>query len=138
MVSWGSGTRWTTVFLPTHVLYVDEGPSGGMTEVPCVSSARPGYEEQIGLLNTPYMPHHGTWNIPADANLITLYGLTVSGSYDVKNDPKNPKLIITIDCSKAVRPKHYPFSVDEVVEKVKACVKLNVKPSTIKVVQKRE
>ncbi|MGJ8696206.1 MAG: hypothetical protein ACSHYF_07800 [Verrucomicrobiaceae bacterium] len=137
VVSWGSGTGWITVHLPTHVLFVDEGPPGGVTEVPCVTSASSSFERVIGLMNSPYVPHHTVWNVPADTNLITLYGLIVSGAYDMKSDPKNPKLVITIDCANSVRPKGYPFSIDEVVEKVKACVTLNFNPETIKVRPKR-
>ena len=135
---WGTGTRWITVYLPTHVLHVDEGSPGGMTKVPCVTSASATFERGIGLMNSPYVPHHSDWNIPADTNLITLYGLTVSGAYDMKNDPRNPRLVITIDCANSVRPKEYPFSIDEVVEKMKACVKLNFNPETIKVRPKRK
>ena len=138
LASFGTGTRWITVHLPTHVMFVDEGPPGGITEVPCVSSSTTSFEREIGLMNLPYVPHHGVWNVPADTNLITLYGLTVSGAYDLKTDPKNPKLIITIDCAKSDRPKGYPFTVDEVVEKVKACVKLNFDTTTIKVRPKKE
>ena len=138
IISWGSGTRWTKVHLPTHVLYVDEGPSGGMTEVPCVSSSTATFERQNGLLNSPYVPHHSNWNVPADTNLITLYRFSVSGAYDVKSDPKNPKLIITIDLTNALRPEGYPFTVDEVAEKVKECVKLNFNEATIIVRPKSE
>ena len=133
ITSWGTGTRWTTVNLPTHVLYVDEGPSGGITKVPCITSASATFERTISLMNAPYVPHHVTWNVPGDVNLITLYGLSVSGVYDLKGDPKAPQLIITIDLTKSVHPKGYSFSVDEVVEKVKACIELNFKPKTIKV-----
>jgi len=138
VVSLGTGTRWTTVHLPIHVLYVDEGPSGGMTEVPCVTSHIDVFERRIGLMNSVYVPHYARWNIPTDANLITLYGLTVSMTFDMKSDPKNPKRTIVIDCENSVRPKGYPFSVDEVVEKVKAGVKLNLNPETIKVRLKKE
>jgi hypothetical protein len=131
IVSWGSGTRWIKVHLPTHVLYVDEGSSGGMTEVPCVDSSTASFERTIGLLNSPYIPHHCNWNVPADTNLITIYRFSVSGAYDVKSNPKNPKLIITIDLTKALRPEGYPFTVNEVADKVEECVKLNFNEATI-------
>ena len=138
LTAWGTGTRWISVHLPTHVLHVDEGPPGGITKVPCVTSASASFERGIGLMNSPYVPHHSVWNVPADTNLITLYGLNISGAYDLKSDPQEPKLIITIDCTKSVHPKGYPFSIDQVVEKVKACVKLNFNPETIKVLRTKE
>ena len=138
VVSMATGTRWVEVVFPTHVLFVDEGDSGGMTKVPCVTSSSSTFERQIGLLNSPYIPHHGNWNIPSDANLITLYGLSVSGAYDPKSDPKNPKLVITIDLTKAFRPDGYPFTVEEVVDKVKECVELNFDGATIEFRPKKE
>jgi hypothetical protein len=138
-VSWGTDTKWTTLHYPTHVLFVDEGPSVGMTVVPYVtSSSSSTCDGRIRLLNSPYVPLHDNWNAPADANLITLYGFNLSGVYDVKSDPKNPKLIITIDLTKALRPEGYPFTVDEVAEKVKECVKLNFNEATIVVRPKSE
>ena len=104
--------------------------------MPCVTSSTASYERVIGLMNSPYIPHHANWNVPADANLITLYGLTVSGKYDEKGDPKNPKLIITIHCAKSTSPKGYPFTLDEVLEKVKASVKLNLNTEEIVVLPK--
>ena len=138
VVSFGSGTRWITVDLPTHVLHVDEGDSGGVTKLPCVTSSSTSFERQIGLMNSPYIPHHTNWNIPADVNLISLYGIKVSGVFDLKNDPKSPKLIIVIDCAKSVRPEGYPYTVDEVVEKVKRCVKLNFHSEGIQVLLKKD
>ena len=133
LASLGTGTRWITVSLPTYVLYVDEGPSGGVTKVPCVTSSSSSFERVIALMNLPYTPHHGSWNNPADTNLVTLYGITISGSHDVESDPAKPKLNIIIDCAKSSRPKGYPFSIDEVLEKVKVCVRLNFDPDTIRV-----
>ncbi|MCP5543199.1 MAG: hypothetical protein H7A49_04760 [Akkermansiaceae bacterium] len=138
VVSWATGTRWVTVYLPTHVLFVDEGSAGGMTNVPCVDSSSATFERTISLLNSPYVPHHSRWNIPSDTNLITLYGLSVSGAYDPRSDPKNPKLVITIDLAKASRPADYPFTINEVLEQVKECVKLNFDGAAIEVLLRKE
>ena len=138
VVSWGSGTRWITVHLPTHVLYIDEGAPGGITEVPCVTSSSSTFERTIALMNAPYVPHHTNWNVRADTNLITLYRITILGVLDLESDPKDPKLIITIDCSNSVVPDGYNFSLDEVVEKVRQCVTLNLNPEEIKVIPKEE
>ena len=120
-VSMATGTRWIAVQLPTHVLYVDEGPPGGITEVPCVTSASATFERTLSLMNSPYTPHHLTWNHPSDVNLISLYGLKISGKYDTETNPDNPKLHIVIDLTKSAKPEGYPFSVAEVVEKVSVC-----------------
>lgn len=103
--------------------------------MPCVTSTN--VDKAVGLMNSSYVPHHSNWNIPADSNLITLYGLTISVRCDMKSDPKKPKRIVIIDCEKSVVPKGYPFSMDEVVEKVKACVKLNFGTEEIKVLSKK-
>ena len=89
-------------------------------------------------MNAPYVPHHTNWNVPADTNLITLYRITISGALDLEGDPKDPKLIITIDCSDSVVPAGYNFTLGEVVEKVRQCVTLNLKPEKIKLIPKEK
>lgn len=130
ITSWGSGTRWINVSLPTHVLFVDEGDSGGVTEVPCVTSSSSSFERIVSVMNLPYIPHHGNWNQPKDTNLVTLYKISISGR--IHGESEKRMLEITIDCRKAVRPEGYPFTIDEVIGQVKKCVKSNLNPYSIK------
>lgn len=134
LISSGTGTRWITVYLPVHVLDVDEGEPGGVIGVHCVTSASASFERTLAIMNTPYIPHHTTWNDPADANLISLYGIQISGA----PDPDSEKLIITIDCTQAAQPKRYPLSVDKVAEKVKECVKKNLHAQEVIVLPVKE
>ena len=135
---WGSGTRWATVHLPVHVLFIDEGPPGGITEVPIVTSETATFERVINVMNAPYVPHHTNWNVPSDTNLITLYGITITGAVDKESDPKDRKIIVTIDCSNSVIPNGYGLTLDQVVEKVRECVTLNLNPEETIVIPKKD
>jgi len=73
-------------------------------------------------MNHAYIPHHdGSWNSKQDVNLISVYGFKLS--YKQIEGSKNYRL--TIDASKAKAPEGYPFSVQQVLDRIKICAPLN-------------
>lgn len=121
--SFGSGQKWTWTYLPLHVLNVDEGENTQIVKVEFVTS---GENAQIIIMNREYIPPTVSYEKPRDTNLITLYGIQISlqpqSGIDIKSIKKGT---ITIDSTKAIRPKHYPYTIEQVVEIVSQCVKKN-------------
>ena len=135
IVAYSGQTRREGVYLPTYVLYIEEGEAFEMTYVPIVTSSTSApFAVGIGMMNTPYTPHHGAWNVPGDTNLITLYGITVSSTYDPTKDWKKQKPVIIIDCKNANKPDGYTLTIEEVVVKVTECSELNFKGKEVKVI----
>jgi hypothetical protein len=115
-----SELRLTFLHLPVYFLS-DTDPELTKLSVPFVTSyASP--EALLGAMNLPYRPHHdASWRTQEDINLISVYGFQleyapISGSKDYR---------LTIDTSKAKAPDGYPFSVQDVLEKIKLCAPLN-------------
>lgn len=75
----------------------------------------------FSAISKPFVPAtDGSWRNPSDVNLASLYGIVVEGTY--KENSKDVE--VTIDVTKAKVPDGYPFTIKQVTEQVKKCVKL--------------
>ena len=115
-----SELRLTFLHLPVY-FHSDTDPELTKLSVPFVTSyASP--EAVLGAMSLPYRPHHdASWKTQEDINLISVYGFQLA--YAPILGTKDYRL--TIDASKAKAPKGYPFTVQDVLEKIKLCAPLN-------------
>ena len=115
-----SQLRLTFLHLPVY-FHSDTDPELTKLTVPFVTSyASP--EALLGAMSLPYRPHHDTsWKTQEDINLISVYGFQLA--YAPIPGTKDYRL--TIDTSKAKAPDGYPFSVQDVLEKIKLCAPKN-------------
>ena len=75
----------------------------------------------FSAISKPFVPAtDGSWRNPSDVNLASLYGIVVEGTY--KENSKDVE--VRIDVTKAKVPDGYPFTIKQVTEQVKKCVKL--------------
>ncbi len=118
-----SELRLDSISLPLYLHGSESDPRISIVAVPFVSFfAEP--EWRFPALGKPFVPPtDGTWK-PHDVNLVSLYGIVVSGDY--KKDGMD--LVVTIDASKAAVPEGYPFTVEQVIDAAATCVKLAYPP----------
>ncbi len=116
----GSQLGLRSVKQPLYLHGSDESPGISITDVPFVTHyADP--EWRFPAICQPFVPPtDGSWKTPHDVNLASLYGITVSGTYE----NGSPDFAVTIDASKAKVPEGYPFTIAQVIDSVETCVKL--------------
>lgn len=82
-------------------------------------------EWRFSAICQPFTPAtEGSWRDPDDVNLVSLYGIKVSGTYK----EGSADLRVVVDASKAKVPEHYPFTLDQVIDSTVTCVKLMYPP----------
>ena len=115
--------RLETVSLPLYLHGSETDPEITIQPVPFVAfGADP--EWRFPAISTPFLPPGDRAGSAKDINLTTLYGLKVSGTY--KENGKD--MVVTIDATKAAQPEGYPFTVEQVIDAVRTCVKLMYPP----------
>ena len=115
-----SELRLTFLHLPVY-FHSDTDPELTKLSVPFVTSyASP--EALLGAMSLPYRPHHDeSWKTREDINLISVYGFKLSNA----PIPCTKDYRLIIDASGAKTPDGYPFSVQDVLEKIKLCAPQN-------------
>jgi hypothetical protein len=120
--------RLDSISLPVYYHGSDTDPTIETLSVPyAVYSSEP--EWKGAAMSRPYIPPALEANHqPGDVNLLSLYGIEVSSDLVVDEGKRTsgPDVIVAIDASKAVRPDGYPFSIEEVIESARTCVRLNI------------
>ena len=105
---------------PLHLHGGDEDGGIRITDVPIVSFYSDP-EWRFSAISTPFVPAtDGGWKTPGDVNLVSLYGVKVTGTY-AKN---NRDIEVVIDASAAKIPEGYPFTIAQVTDAAATCVKL--------------
>ena len=109
----------TEVTLPLYLHGADTDPIISFEPVPFVTfHSDP--EWRFSAISTPFVPPtDGTWE-RLDVNLASLYGVTVSGTYD----EQGKGVLVSIDASNAHIPDGYPFTIDQVIDAITTCVKV--------------
>ncbi len=115
----GSELRLDSISLPLYLHGSDTDPRISIVAVPFATFyAEP--EWHFSAIAKPFVPPtDGTWE-RHDVNLVSQYGIQVSGDY--KENGKD--MLVTIDASKAVVPEGYPFTIEQVIDAASTCVKL--------------
>lgn len=105
---------------PLYLQGGDEDSSIRITDVPIVSNfADP--EWRFSAISMPFVPaNDGGWKTPSDANLVSLYGVKISGTYA----KGNRDMAVVIDAAAAKIPEGYPFTIGQVIDAAETCVKL--------------
>lgn len=120
--------RLEAISLPVYYHGSDTDPKIETISVPyAVYSSEP--EWKGAAMGRAYVPPALEANHqPGDVNVLSLYGITVSSDYlvDEAKRTSGPDVIVTIDASKAAQPEDYPFSIEEVIESARTCVRLNI------------
>lgn len=115
-----SGLTLSSVKQVTWLPNDDEDPGMLIRTVPFVTAyASP--EWYFSAISAPFIPSSdSSWKKPHDINLVSVYGIVVSGTY--KKESKDIK--VTIDVSNAKVPEGYPYTIEQVADKAKECVNL--------------
>jgi hypothetical protein len=105
---------------PLYLHGSDEDLTIRITDVPIVSFyADP--EWRFSAISKPFVPAtDGGVKTPGDVNLVSLYGVKVTGTF-AKN---NLDMEVVIDASAAKVPEGYPFTIAQVTDAAATCVKL--------------
>ena len=101
-------------------MHSDEDPVIRISDVPIVSFyADP--EWRFSAISKPFVPAtDGGVKTPGDVNLISLYGVKITGTYAKGNQDME----VVIDASAARIPEGYPFTIAQVTDAAATCVKL--------------
>jgi len=118
-IATGTELRLTSVTQPLYLHGSDTDPRISIESVPYVTfGADP--EWRFTAISVPFVPPTGGPKPSHDVNLASLYHVIVAGTY--KEDGKN--ILVTVDASKALQPKGYPFTIEQVIDAVVTCVKI--------------
>jgi hypothetical protein len=100
-------------------MHSDEDPVIRITAVPIVSFyADP--EWRFSAISKPFVPAtDGGVKTPGDVNLVSLYGVKITGTYA----KGNLDMEVVIDASVAKVPEGYPFTIAQVTDAAATCVK---------------
>ncbi|MEN8200584.1 MAG: hypothetical protein ABFR63_10990, partial [Thermodesulfobacteriota bacterium] len=110
-----------TVYQPLYLHGSEDDAVIRIKEVP-IASYYSDPEWRFSAICLPYVPpSHDPKKSYGNVNLASLYGITVHGTYIVG---AHPDVKVVVDATKARVPEGYPFSIDQVVDSVVACVRL--------------
>jgi hypothetical protein len=105
---------------PLYLHGGDDSPGIHITDVPIVSFYSDP-EWRFSAISKPFVPAtDGGVKTPGDVNLVSLYGVKVTGTY-AKN---NQDMEVVIDASAAKIPEGHPFTIAQVTDAAATCVKL--------------
>jgi len=109
-----------SVKMPLYLHGGDESPGLRITDVPFVSYfADP--EWRFSAISKAFVPaSDGGWKTPGDVNLVSLYGVKVTGTYA----GNNRDMEVVIDASAAKVPEGYPFTIVQITDAAATCAKL--------------
>jgi hypothetical protein len=105
---------------PLYLHGGDEDTTIRITDVPIVSYfADP--EWRFSAISNPFVPaSDGGWKTPGDVNLVSLYGVKITGTYAKGGQDME----VVIDATAAKVPEGYPFTIGQVTDAAETCVKL--------------